>query len=46
MPGADKNYDTRDFVRELRELRAIPHVARHTAGRSSAIDGHTTRHPG
>jgi Transposase DDE domain len=44
--GADKNYDTRDFVRELRELQGTPHVAQHTTGRSSAIDGRTTRHPG
>ena len=44
--GADKNYDTRDCVRELRELRVTPHVAQHTTGRSSAIDGRTTRHPG
>ena len=44
--GADKNYDTRDFVHELRELRVTPHVAQHTTGRSSAIDGRTTRHPG
>jgi transposase len=44
--GTDKNYDTRDFVRELRELRATPHVAQHTTGRASMIDGRTTRHPG
>ena len=44
--GADKNYDTRDFVRELRELQVTPHVAQNTTGRSSAIDGRTTRHPG
>ena len=44
--GADKNYDTHDFVRELRELRVTPHVAQNTTGRSSAIDGRTTRHPG
>jgi transposase len=44
--GADKNYDTRDCVRELRELRVTPHVAQNTSGRSSAIDGRTTRHPG
>jgi Transposase DDE domain len=42
--GADKNCDTRDFVRELRELRATPHVAQGTTGRSIAIDGRTTRH--
>jgi transposase len=44
--GADKNYDTRDLVRELRELRVTPHVAQNATGRSSAIDGRTTRHPG
>jgi transposase len=44
--GADKNYDTRDCVRELRELRVTPHVAQNTTGRSSAIDGRTTRHSG
>jgi hypothetical protein len=44
--GADKNYDTRNCIRELRELRVTPHVAQHTTGRSSAIDGRTTRHPG
>ena len=44
--GADKNYDTRDFVHELRQLRVTPHVAQNTSGRSSAIDGRTTRHPG
>jgi transposase len=44
--GADKNYDTHDFVRDLRELRVTPHVAQHTTGRSSAIDRRTTHHPG
>jgi transposase len=44
--GADKNYDTRDLVRELRELRVTPHVAQNATGRSSAIDCRTTRHPG
>jgi IS5 family transposase len=44
--GADKTYDTHDFVRELRVRRGTPHVAQHTAGRSSAIAGRTTRHPG
>jgi transposase len=44
--GADKNYDTHDFVRDLRELQVTPHVAQNTSGRSSAIDGRTTRHPG
>jgi hypothetical protein len=44
--GADQNDDTRDFVHERRELRVTPHVAQHITGRSSAIDGRTTRHPG
>ena len=44
--GADKHDDTRDCVRELRELRVTPHVAQILRGRSSAIDGRTTRHPG
>jgi transposase len=44
--GADKAYDARDFVNELRSMNVTPHVARNTSGRSSAIDGRTTRHPG
>jgi len=43
--GADKLYDTRDFVGKLRELSVRPHVAQNTAnGRKSAIDCRTTRH--
>jgi transposase len=44
--GADKGYDTADFVMEVRELDAVPHVAQNTAGRRSAIDGRTTRYQG
>src|SRR6202008_2768914 len=44
--GADKAYDAEDFVNELRAMNARPHVAQNTNGRSSAIDGRTTRHPG
>lgn len=45
--GADKAYDTQDFVNELRSMRVTPHVAQNTAnGRASAIDGRTTRHKG
>lgn len=44
--GADKNYDTKDFVREARNVRATPHVAQNDKGRRSAIDGRTTRHGG
>jgi Transposase DDE domain len=41
----DKGYGTADFVMEVRELNAAPLVAQNTAGRRSAIDGRTTRHP-
>jgi transposase len=44
--GADKAYDTEDFVNELRSMKVTPHVAQNTNGRSSAIDGRTTRHAG
>lgn len=45
--GGDKNYDTKDFVAEARNLNATPHVAQNIhARRSSAIDGRTTRHAG
>ena len=42
--GADKGYDSADFVAELRQACVIPHVAQ--KARHSAIDGRTTRHPG
>ena len=44
--GADKGYDTGDFVEAMRDLDATPHVAQNTSGRRSAIDGRTTRHAG
>lgn len=44
--GADKGYDARDFVMELRELNVRPHLAQNNSGRRSAIDRRTTRHPG
>ena len=44
--GADKAYDTKDFVANMRELGAAAHVAQNTSNRRSAIDGRTTRHPG
>jgi transposase len=44
--GADKGYDTRDFVAQARSLGVTPHVAQNTSGRRSAIDGRTTRHEG
>jgi transposase len=44
--GADKAYDTQDFINELRSMGVTPHVAQNTNGRRSAIDGRTTRHHG
>ena len=44
--GADKGYDTADFVADLRRLQVTPHVAQNTSNRSSAIDTRTTRHAG
>jgi transposase len=42
--GADKGYDTSDFVADLRQMCVTPHVAQKVKG--SAIDGRTTRHAG
>jgi transposase len=44
--GADKGYDTRDFVAQLRERNVTPHVAMNTTNRRSAIDQRTARHDG
>jgi transposase len=54
--GADKNYDTAEFVSGCRELGVTPHVAQNTyeyntktgkrATRQSQIDRRTTRHGG
>jgi transposase len=44
--GADKAYDTQDFVQDLRERQVTPHVAQNTTNRESAIDDRTTRHTG
>ena len=42
--GADKGYDSADFVADLRQAYVTPHVAQ--KARHSAIDGRTTRDPG
>ena len=42
--GADKGYDTSDFVADLRAMNVTPHVAAKIKG--SALDGRTTRHAG
>lgn len=44
--GADKGYDTRDFVASCRSRKVTPHVTQNTSGRRSAIDERTTRHAG
>lgn len=48
--GADKNYDTKNHVANLRQAGVTPHVAQNTGtekrSRRSAIDGRTTRHDG
>jgi len=42
--GADKAYDTKDFVKTLRSCKVTPHVAAKEKG--SAIDQRTKRHAG
>lgn len=50
--GADKAYDVRQFVEDLRERSVTPHIAidghlsRTGKPRATAIDKRTTRHPG
>ena len=45
--GADKAYDTKDFVQECRNMQVTPHVAQNTKrSGGSAIDERTTRHVG
>jgi len=45
--GADKGYDTRDYVAELRISGITPHVAQNIRPpRRSAIDGRIARHYG
>jgi IS5 family transposase len=45
--GADKAYDTAEFVASLRDQNVTPHVAQNpTRPGGSAIDARTTRHEG
>ena len=44
--GGDKNYDTQELVRDLREMKVTPHVAQNNTNRHSAMDGRTTQHAG
>jgi transposase len=44
--GADKAYDTKDFVTAARALNVTAHVTTNEKGRRSNLDRRTTRHPG
>lgn len=44
--GADKGYDTQDFVQALKSRGIRPHIAQNTAGRRSAVDANTARRKG
>ncbi len=45
--AADKGYDTKDFVGQLRQMNVTPHVAQNISGnRGSSIDGRTTSRDG
>jgi hypothetical protein len=45
--GADKRYDTKDFVAECRHMEVTPHVAQNLTRRGgSAIDERSTWHGG
>src|SRR5579872_2600764 len=45
--AADKAYDTKEFVKEMRQMKVTPHVAQNDGRRGgSAIDERTTRHAG
>ena len=44
--GADKAYDTKDFVEAARKLNVTVHVTKNDTKRRSNLDRRTTRHPG
>jgi transposase len=44
--GADKAYDTKDFIAATRKLKVTAHVTKNEKGRRSNLDRRTTRHPG
>jgi transposase len=44
--GADKAYDTQDFIATARALRVTAHVQKNEKGRRSNLDRRTTRHGG
>ena len=42
--GADRGYDTAEFVKQMREMKVTPHVAQNDSRRRSAVDARTTPH--
>jgi transposase len=44
--GADKAYDTKDFVSTVRELNVTPHITKNGKRLRSNLDRRTTRQPG
>ena len=44
--GADKAYDSKDFITAARALNVTAHVTKNENGRGSNLDRRTTRHPG
>ena len=44
--GADKAYDSRDFIEAARKMNITAHVTTNDKRRSSNLDLRTTRHPG
>ena len=44
--GADKAFDTKDFIAATRELNVTAHVTKNDKGRGSNLDRRTTRHSG
>ena len=44
--GADKAFDTAEFVQAIRDLDVTPHLTQNTTRRRTAVDRRTTRHHG
>ena len=45
--GADKGYDTKDFIAQCRQMNVTPHIAQNVGKRRrSAVDARTTSPPG
>ena len=44
--GADKGYDSKEFIDALQEMKVLPHVAQNTSGRKSAVPDAIAATPG